>query len=208
MLTRSLLLALFLFVSTACSPNTNNSSTPASMSAISEEIYYSKAFSDRYKIKKGKRVDEWNELLAVVMQRQPADGYNSCSLKIYLGKDINFDYPKKENFINIMGDRYDEIFSYVEDVTDEDARLHAQQAFQSANLIAIEGFKGEKSTAIAGLNIDYVKNDVAVAMSYIKTLGVPCNALETKEYNYYLRLKPKGIDKSADFLKFKLPLNK
>jgi len=174
---------------------------------VPTEFYYSDEFAKRYNPKQGELIDEWKSFLAVAILRAKADGYDSCSLKIYLGNNLHFDYPTKDNFINIMGDRFEEVFFFADDVTDEDARLHAQIVFQSANSILIHGFNGGKISAIAGFNIDYVFHDVANGMSYIKTLGIPCNVLETKEYSYYLRLKPKGIDKSEDFFKFKLPLN-
>ncbi|MDH3327454.1 MAG: hypothetical protein OEM38_12165, partial [Gammaproteobacteria bacterium] len=169
-----------------------------------KKFYYSKQFATRFVVKAGEQVLDWQGMIAVAIESKDTESGSSCNAKLYLGNDISFDYPQPDNFINITGERHDEMFSFAHDVSDGDARMHAQIIFSAANKIMVRGYKGEEVSASTGFNIDYVMKDAANGITYIKTDDTLCDVLFNEEYKYYLLLKPKGVDKSADFLKFSL----
>ena len=170
-----------------------------------KKFYYSKNFSRRYDIKTGEQISDWKGLIAVAIVSADKKSTDSCFARLYLGNDINFDYPQPENFINITGERHDEIFSFTSDVSDDDARIHAQTIFKAANKIMIRGYKGREISASTGFSIDYVMKDAAKGITFIKTDTALCDVLYSEDYQYYLLLKPKGEDKSENFLKLELP---
>jgi len=202
---KTILILQLLFVMSCSQQEVGNISPNNSLtSEKSERLFYSQDFGQIYKVKSGTKVSDWSGVFAVSLQNISND---SCLAKLYLGKDFDFDYPQQGEFVNVTTERYDEIFSFTPDITDNDARLLAQRTFKASNKIAIRGFKDGKVTASTGFTIDYILRDVAENISIIKTDTTLCNVLNTKEYEYYLLLKPKGVDKSEDFFKFKLPLN-
>ena len=200
---------LFIFACIACTPEKKLAAKTPSLEVekSTDKFFYSTEFSKLYKVKQGTLIKDWQNLIAAEIYHVPADGYTACGLKLYLGKNINFDYPQRGDFINIMGDRYDDIFSFTDEVTAEDYKLHAQLAFKAGNLISIQGFQNKKLTASSGYNIDYVMMDAGDKIAFIKTHTMPCEVLNDKNTKYYLLLKPKGIDDFDHFMKFPLPLN-
>ncbi len=171
------------------------------------QFFYSKSFADRFNIKKGKLIENWQGMIGIAIQGQTINNDFLCNAKLYLGNDVNFDYPPRDNFINIMGDRYDEIFSFTSDVSDDDARHHAQLIFQSGNKIAIHGYKDNKESSSTGFNIDYVIKNAAKDITYVKTINTLCENMHNKNHKYYLRLKPKGVTQRENFLKYYIPIN-
>lgn len=171
-----------------------------------DQFFYSALFAKRFEIKNGKEVKDWSDTFAIKIHSESRNGYQSCHFNLYLGEDVDFDYPQTSNFINIMGDRYDEIFGFAKNVPDQDAELHATLAFQSGNRISIEGFKNNELAASAGLNIDYVMNNAAKGINFIKTLGIPCDVLRSGDYAYFLRLKTQRGQNEHVTLNFPLPI--
>ena len=207
---KKILIIQLIFILFACSQQeaqtveSINFKTPK----INSKFFYSVDFSKIYDIKLGTKVLDWDGIFALSLDKSPDQNSNTCVATLYLGNNINFDYPQQGDFVNITAQRYDDIFHFTPDVTDEDARIQAKRIILAANKIAIRGYKDKKITASMGFSIDYILKNAVNNMTVIKTQSSLCNVLQTKDYDYYLLLKPKGIDKSADFLKFKLPLNR
>jgi len=207
MIKRTLVFISLCFIA-ACSQQASESIENALLSSDNSRIkfYYSKSFAERFAVKNGEQIADWQGMIAIAITNNVTVVGDSCFAKLYLGNDINFDYPLPENFINLTGERYDEIFSFTPDVSDEDARMQAQLVFKAANKIMVRGYNEDKISASTGFNIDYVMKDAAKDITFIKTDNALCDVLYNKNYKYYLLLKPKGVEISADFLKFPLPI--
>jgi len=200
------LLLICLMLTVACADGTI--STVESKKFLEKKIdkfLYSQEFANRFNLDENNSVKSWRGMLAVKIYNNP-DSKVECSAKIYLGNEINFDYPRPDNFINIWGSRFEEVFFFTDELAVEDTRMHAKLAFDSANRIYLHGVHEGNIIIQSGYNINYVMKDIANGITFIQTQSDLCSFF-SDNYEYYLLLKPKGINKSEDFYKFRLPIN-
>ncbi|MDH5545045.1 MAG: hypothetical protein OEZ43_05595 [Gammaproteobacteria bacterium] len=153
--------------------------SPASMGAA-HQFYYSRDFAQRFNLSGANAVGKWQGEIGILIRSENSSNPAECSLGIYLGQGVAFDFPPGEGFSNFLGEQVSQLFFFQPQLSDSDERYLSRRNQLGANRILIEGLNTDgRSTAMESLTISTIDKDVLPGVHIINTYPFFCDILNT-----------------------------
>lgn len=145
-----------------------------------QSFSFSEDFAKRFSLPVGESKKNWPGTIAVALKHDKNSQAAACGMTIYLGNDIEFSYPKQDNYTNLLGEQIEQLFFFQPQLSEDDERHLSAGNVAGANRIVLKALdKKNRMTAMESITISTVDKNALPGIHIINSHRFFCHILNT-----------------------------